>query len=297
MKGLIAAFVLMLGMSFPTLAGTKVLSTIKPLHMIVLEITEGAAEASYLLPASSSPHDFALRPSDVRQLRQADLVFWVGPELEQFFTRIAPSLDTSIAMTEQKSLNLREYEEGYSLDHGDHSHDHTGYDPHLWLGPQQAAQVADIVAQALIEKDPLHQQTYTDNLVSFKANLIKTTQSISESLAPVSDFGYFVFHDAYGYFESQFALENLGHFTVSPDRRPGAKTLISIKNRLKNNDAVCVFREPQFEPAVIESVVRGTDVRIGTLDPVAGDIPAKPGSYYSFLESIAAQYLQCLHDK
>ncbi|WP_087021232.1 zinc ABC transporter substrate-binding protein ZnuA [Thaumasiovibrio subtropicus] len=296
MKGLFGLFVLFFSISFSASAQIKVLSTIKPLHMIVLEISQGAAESEYLLPSGSSPHDFAMRPSDVMKIRQADVVFWVGPELEQFFTRIAPSLSTAIAITEQKDITFREYEEGYHVDHGDHHHDHDGIDPHVWLGPVQAGQIADAVARSLIEKDPLHKQTYLDNLAAFKDKLVKKTQDIETALAPVAEAGYFVFHDAYGYFESQFSLNNLGHFTVAPDRRPGAKTLISIKTRLKEEAAVCVFREPQFEPAVIQSVVRGTNVRVGMLDPVGGDIEAQPGSYFTFLDQMTAQYLQCLHD-
>ncbi|MGR5160230.1 metal ABC transporter solute-binding protein, Zn/Mn family, partial [Vibrio owensii] len=77
--------------------------------------------------------------------------------------------------------------------------------------------------------------------------------------------GYFVFHDAYVYFESRYNLNQLGHVTVSPDRKPGAKTLIHIRKTVGTGDVACVFSEPQFTPAVIESVRRGSDVNSGVL--------------------------------
>ncbi|MBF4301955.1 metal ABC transporter solute-binding protein, Zn/Mn family, partial [Vibrio anguillarum] len=73
------------------------------------------------------------------------------------------------------------------------------------------------------------------------------------------------------------------HFTVSPDRKPGAKTLITIKNSIINNEAKCVFSEPQFTPAVIDTVTRGTKVKTGVLDPLGADIKVKSGSYFELL--------------
>ncbi len=89
-------------------------------------------------------------------------------------------------------------------------------------------------------------------------------------------------------------MNNIGHFTVSPDRKPGAKTLITIRKALSANEAQCVFSEPQFQPAVIESVVRGSDAKIGVLDPLGTDIPVANGSYFVFLKSMGDSFYSCL---
>jgi ABC-type Zn2+ transport system substrate-binding protein/surface adhesin len=68
--------------------------------------------------------------------------------------------------------------------------------------------------------------------------------------------GYFVFHDAYGYFEKHYGLTSLGHFTVNPEIQPGAQRLHEIRTQLVEQKATCVFAEPQFRPAVIEAVAR-----------------------------------------
>ena len=76
----------LLAVSLPVRA-LEVLSTIKPLGFIAAAITDGVSEPNVLLPTGASPHDFSLRPSDIRSINDADLVVWVGPELEGFMTK------------------------------------------------------------------------------------------------------------------------------------------------------------------------------------------------------------------
>ena len=324
----------------------KVVSTVKPVTMIVQELTQGVTSTETLLPAGASPHDYALRPSDARKLNEADLVIWVGPELERFLIKMLDGKENVLTLTAQDSINFRHYgdahddHEGHDHDkhaHEDHDHDkhahddheghdhdkhahddheghdhdkhdhddhkghddhhghsHDGIDPHLWLGPDQAIQAAQVITEKLVSLDPSHQDKFEQNLANFTAEVRAAVASIEQTLSPVSDRGYFVFHDGYGYFEDQFGLNNLGHFTVEPDRRPGAKTLISIRNSLKDKHAKCVFSEPQFSPAVVDSVVRGTGVNIGTLDPMGTDIAYGDGSYVEFLNQLGQSFSQCL---
>ncbi|WP_420812211.1 zinc ABC transporter substrate-binding protein ZnuA [Photobacterium salinisoli] len=284
-----------------------VVTTVHPVNLIVQELVEGAGQSETLLPAGSSPHDYALRPSDVEKLKAADLVVWVGPELESFLTKILSGQENALSLTSQETISFRDYEGHEDHDsheshgghdshegHEGHEHHHDGIDPHLWLGPEQAIQVAKVISAALIEQDPLNRAQYEANLSRFIVSVNDTVQNLKEQLQPVRHKGYYVFHDAYGYFEETFGLHNLGHFTVSPDRRPGAKTLIAIRNTLKKSQVNCIFREPQFSPAVINSVINGSDIKIGTLDPMATDIAPGQGGYVRFLQELGRSFTECL---
>ncbi|MGF1686694.1 zinc ABC transporter substrate-binding protein ZnuA [Photobacterium japonica] len=296
----------------------NVVTTVKPLSMIVQALTKDVTTSDTLLPAGTSPHDYALRPSDARKLHDADLVIWVGPELERFLTKILDGHSNAFALTAQPGIDFRHYgesEQGDSHatashnghDHHDedahaahehsdeaHGHDHEGIDPHVWLGPETALQAANVITQKLIALDPSHKTQYQANLKAFNGEVTSAVTEIEQSLKPLKDKGYFVFHDGYGYFEDQFQLNNLGHFTVEPDRRPGAKTLINIRASLKGAQAQCVFSEPQFTPAVVNSVVRGTDVKVGVLDPMATDIQEGADGYPQFLRQLGQRFVSCL---
>ena len=82
-------------------------------------------------------------------------------------------------------------------------------------------------------QDPANAERYRANLLAFKAKVEAKDKVIAEQMKAVNQKGYFVFHEAYGYWERHYGMSSKGHFTVSPDRRPGAKTLVEIRKALE----------------------------------------------------------------
>ncbi|PFG46020.1 zinc transport system substrate-binding protein [Vibrio sp. ES.051] len=269
-----------------------VLTSIKPIQSLVMELTQGVTSPDVLLQSNTSPHDYALRPSDVKKIAAADLIIWFGYDLEPFLEKVVVDRENILTISQIPELELREFESGHKDDHD--SHDHGSHDPHFWLGINQAKQVARAVTNKLMASDPTNADQYQENLAKFETQINKTDNKIKQQLSPVKNRGYFVFHDAYGYFEERYQLNQLGHFTVSPDRKPGAKTLIQIRQKLNSGQVACVFSEPQFTPAVVDSVMRGSNVAKGELDPLGSTIEVKPGSYFTFLNNMANSFEQCL---
>ncbi|EJL6745127.1 TPA: zinc ABC transporter substrate-binding protein ZnuA [Vibrio alginolyticus] len=272
-----------------------VLTSIKPIQLLVTELTQGVTSPDVLLQSNTSPHDYALRPSDVKKVASADLVIWYGHDLEPFLEKVVSDRSNTLTISQIPNLELREFDSEHNHDHD--GHDHGSHDPHFWLGVSQAQQVAKAVVNQLVSLNPENAAQYQANLKKFELELKDTDQQIKQKLAPVKNKGYFVFHDAYGYFEDRYELNQMGHFTVSPERKPGAKTLIQIRQKLSGGDVACVFSEPQFTPAVVQSVMRGSDVAKGELDPLGSTIEAKPGSYFTFLNNMANSFEQCLNKK
>ncbi|WP_299687135.1 zinc ABC transporter substrate-binding protein [uncultured Vibrio sp.] len=270
-------------------SANTILTSFKPIQMIVTELTQGVSEPDVLMNSNASPHDYALKPSDVSKVSSADMVIWFGPDLEAFLTKVISSNDNVIEIASIPGINLREFGNV-----GHEGHDHGSHDPHFWLGIEQVNVAAKYISARLIESDPDNAMAYQENLDSFLIALKEKQQSIHEQLAPVKDKGYYVFHDAYGYFEQEFELNNLGHFTVSPERKPGAKSLIAIKKALVRDNVQCVFSEPQFTPAVIETVTRGSNAKQGQLDPLGSEVEVKSGSYFDFLQQLTDSYTNCL---
>ncbi|KJY91199.1 zinc ABC transporter substrate-binding protein [Vibrio neptunius] len=272
----------------------EVLTSIKPIQMITYEITQGVSEPDVLLDSNTSPHDYALKPSDVKRIRKADLVVWYGKDLEPFLAKVLEDQKNVLTISEIHGLNLREFSaDGHSHDHD--GHHHGSHDPHFWLGHEQSIKAAEAISQKLAELDPSNKDVYQANYQAFVKNANQYDEKWRAALKPVKDVGYYVFHDAYGYFEQDYGLNHLGQFTVSPERKPGAKTLIKIKKALAKGDAKCVFSEPQFTPAVVESVTRGSQAKQGVLDPIGTGIQVGPGSYFTFIQSITDSFTECLN--
>lgn len=289
-------------------AQAAVVASVKPVGFIASAIADGVTPVEILLPDGASEHDYALRPSDIKRLQDADLVVWVGPEMEAFMTKSAASLPAQKnvemdTLPGVKALLLKggedEEEEHEGHAHGgaeEHEHHHHGeYNMHLWMSPEIARKTAVAIHAKLLELMPQSKDKLDANLQHFEAELSSADAKIGNQLAPVKGKGYFVFHDAYTYFEKHYGLTPLGHFTVNPEIQPGAQRLHQIRTQLVEQKATCVFAEPQFRPAVIEAVARGTKVRSGTLDPLGTNITPGKDSYVTFLSQLSSQYASCLN--
>lgn len=284
-------------------ADAAVVASLKPVGFIASAIADGVTETQVLLPDGASEHDYSLRPSDVKRLQNADLVVWVGPEMEAFMqkpvSKLPEAKQVTIAQLEDvKPLLMKSiHDDDDDHDHAeksDEDHHHGDFNMHLWLSPEIARATAVAIHGKLVELMPQSRAKLDANLKDFEAQLASTETQVGNELAPLKGKGYFVFHDAYGYFEKQFGLTPLGHFTVNPEIQPGAQRLHEIRTQLVEQKATCVFAEPQFRPAVVESVARGTSVRMGTLDPPGTNIKLGKTSYSEFLNQLANQYASCL---
>ena len=300
-KGFCAALLLCIAAK-PALADIEVLASIKPLQLITKAVVGDLGDPEVLIPIGSSPHHYALKPSDRRKLAKAELVVWVGPDLELFLEKtlhsskanalaLLPEDEHAGETAEEHAAHAKEEESGASDHHG---HDHGGVDPHLWLDPMESLHAAEQIAARLVERYPEHKAELEQNLQAFAQRLIKTDRQLKADLAPLSGHGFYVFHDAYDRFMDRYQLNMLGAFTVDPGRPVGTRHLAEIRGQLEANAAVCVFGEPQFKAAVVDAVIADLPVGYGELDPLAQSSDLSVTGYTDFLAYLGQQVQSCL---
>ncbi|MRI33290.1 zinc ABC transporter substrate-binding protein [Endozoicomonas sp. OPT23] len=276
----------------------KVLTSIKPIQLISQAITEGVTTTDVLLPPGASPHSHSLKPSDARKLYDADVMFWIGPDMEVFLEKMlagAPKT-LSVPLMEQSRLSLRKNdEEGEVHEHEEgHHHHHGEYDAHIWLSPDNALAMAKTMSEKLISVDPEHKKQYQENFKKFATNLQQADKNNIARLENYHDQPMFVFHDAYGYLKAHYKLNIVDHFTINPERQPGAKHLAKLRDKLIKAGNSCVFREPQFQPAYIDKIINGTNTNVAVLDPLATEIRVDSTGYINFLNRMVSNIITCL---
>lgn len=178
--------------------------------------------------------------------------------------------------------------------HGHQGHDHGRTDMHIWLDPVNARAMVTAIVATLSEVDPANAPHYRAHGAVLDRRLADLEARLRRELAPVADRRYIVFHDAYRYFEDRFGLNPVGAITVSPDRKPGPRTVYDIRHTIIDAGAACVFSEPQFEPALVRTVVAGTGARTGVLDPLGADREPGPDAYVTLMKNLAASLKECL---
>ncbi len=280
-------------------AGPSVVVSIKPLHSLVAGVTEGVSEPELLLAAGDSPHTYAMRPSEARAVRSADLIVHISPHMETFLEPALAGHDDARSVLTAARLDGVEVigpRQVHASGHDTGSGHRDGHrrDYHLWLDPDNAQAITTAVAERLAALDPEHAEAYRDNAEAQRARIEALDERLRQRLEPVQDEPYVVFHDAYRYFERHYGLEAVGAVTLNPHQPPGAGHLQELRERIRGLGAVCVFSEPQFEPAIVRSLVNGLDARSGELDPLGTDLEAGPDAYFKLLERLADSFRACL---
>jgi len=281
-------------------AEVKVLTSIKPLQLIAAAVQDGVAIPEVLLPPGASPHNYALRPSDVRKVQSVDLLYWIGPDMEGFLPRVLNGRTLpSVAVQDLPGLKLRRFAEdshSHAEEADEHDHDHRpgSLDAHLWLSPVNARVIASKMAADLSAADPANAARYQSNLKAFDERLDALDLRLKARLAGIAGKPYFVFHEAFDYFEDAYGLKHTGVFSVAAEVQPGAQHVAAMRARLQEVGKTCVFSEPPLRPRLAETLVAGLPVKLAELDALGGYTPATAQGYEQVLEKLGNDLAGCL---
>ena len=136
-KSAILALMMLSAAASPAYADVKVVTSIKPVHSLVSAVMQGVGSPGLLVEGAGSPHNYSLKPSQAQQLQEADIVFWMGEELETFLENSIDSIAAnavSVSLLDSHGLSRLPLREGGAFDshdeHGHSGHDEHGHDDH-----------------------------------------------------------------------------------------------------------------------------------------------------------------------
>jgi zinc transport system substrate-binding protein len=295
------------GLGRAVAAPPEVVASIKPVHSLVAAVMAGVGTPALIVAGGASPHLYTLRPSDAEHLASARIVFWIGPIFESFLTRPLAALASRAEIVEldrAPEITLLPAREGGLWEpHADepaHPHptqrDAAGeeMDGHLWLDPANARAIAVIAAARLSAADPANAVRYRENAAALSGRLEALDATLAERLGPLGERPFVVFHDAYQYLTRRYGLAAVGSVTVSPERPPSARRIAAIRAKVAALKARCIFREPQFAPQLVDTVIAGTAARSGVLDPEGSDLAPGPDLYFILMTGLAEGLASCL---
>ncbi len=316
----------------PANAEIKVVASIKPIHSLASYLMDGIAKPDLIVDGYASPHGFAMKPSHAKMLQNADLIFWVGEDLENFLEKPLSSIAKKaekIELMETKGLQVLKFRERNIFDehdHDDHGHDdhgkkeddhdhdhddhgkkeddhddhgHDDHDGHAHGEFDPHIWLDPINAKVMLNEMTLHLiENDPKNEAKYKSNLAKALQEIDKLTIDVmtdlsSSVSSIVFHDAYQYFEERFNVKVLGAFTVNTDVMPGAEQLAEIREIIEHDKVSCVFSEPQFNPDIIKAVAKDMKIKTGVLDPLGATLDPGKDLYFNLIRNMSASFKGC----
>ena len=313
-------------------AETKVVASIKPIHSLASYLMDGINKPGLIVDGYASPHGFALKPSHAKMLQEADIIFWVGEDLENFLEKPLKSVAKKaekIELLEIKGLNKLKFRErnifdghddhGHKEDdhddhgkkeddHDDHGHDdehkEDGHDDHGHEGHAHGEYDPHLwldpsnAKVILKEMDEHLIEKDQKNASVYKNKLKKALKDLDKLTKDVKselnkDFKSIVFHDAYQYFEKRFDVNVLGAFTVNTDVLPGAEQLSEIREIIEHDKVSCVFSEPQFNPDIINAVAKDMNISTGVLDPLGATLNPGKDLYFDLIRNMSKSFKGC----
>ena len=317
----------------PAKAEIKVVASIKPIHSLVSYLMDGVRKPDLIVDGYASPHGFALKPSHAKMLQNADLIFWVGEDLENFLEKPLNSIAKKaekIELLEIKGLTKLKFRERNIFDehddhehddhakkeddHDDHDHDKEGHkednhddhdhDEHGHEGNAHGEYDPHILLDPMNAKVILSEmaehliENDQKNEAKYKANLKKAHKDLDKLTKKVKselnkDFKSIVFHDAYQYFEKRFDINVLGAFTVNTDVMRGAEQLAEIREIIEHDKVSCVFSEPQFNPDIIKAVAKDMNIQTGVIDPLGATLNSGKDLYFDLISNMSKSFKSC----
>lgn len=204
---------------------------------------------------------------------------------------------------ENKELLVVEASQGVKLhaeeehDHEGHSHNHGGYDPHVWLDPHNAKLEMENIKNAFVQADPDNGAYYEANYDKWAKEAEGLDRKYREALADFAGRQVVTAHEAYGYLCSAYGLEQVGIDGLSPDQEPNPKRMADIIDFVRENQIRAVFFEELSGSKTAETVAAETGIRLLALSPLeglSGEELEAGEDYFSVMEKNLEQLLLSL---
>lgn len=251
----------------------RIVSSIKPLQLLVTAIGGDEVESLLLLPPGFSPHDAQLKPSQWQLLDQAELVVWVGPALERF-------LDSALRGREQV-LTLQSVANHRSLQ-----------DPHIWMNIALIAVVAGQLQDRLGQLRPQQKALFSGNARRLMAALQDHHIALAQAFAGQKP-AYLLPHNGYSQFERQYGLAPAAVLSPNDEQMPGTAHIADLRARLLAGEFDCVFREPQQSSRLLARLLSGVAVQVLAIDPMGAGVTNDRLGFEQYYRSLGEAFLAC----
>jgi zinc transport system substrate-binding protein len=262
--------------------GIKIVASFYPLAYFAEEIGGEYVSVTQLIPNNTEIHGWQPSVANIITANQADILIYNGAGLDHWFeedilTSINQSGKTIIETTKDVQL-LENSNEAHEGDHEEEhdEHEHGLYDPHTWICPYIAQQQAEHIYLALIEKDPVHQEYYTQRWNDLEQRFKTIDNAFKNELSSKKKDIIIVNHAAFGYLANRYGFHQHGVIGLSADEQPSASTIASLISIMIEHNISTVYVDPVYSDNYAQTLKStlgsetGQNVQILTLYLMSG---------------------------
>ena len=229
--------------------------SIPPQKFVVDNIGGKYVQAKVMLAPGQSPETFDPSSKKIESLSGAEIYFLIGVPFERTWSKTLQDVNPDIKMVKCYSEEEDEWR---------HSGD---YDPHIWTSPSNMKKIAEMIKDALIDKDPERKSYYENNYNHLISKLDTLDDYIRTTLAERRTDYFIVSHAAWTFYAREYGLKQIA--LESSGRETGPKSLARILNIVKEQNIHTLFVQEQYQTPVAQALAAEMNGSIKMLDPLA----------------------------
>lgn len=270
MKKQFLALFIVIGMN-SLYAKVNAVVSILPQKTFVEAIGGDKVNVSLMVTPGNSPHTYEPKPSQMKEIANANVYFTIGVEFEEAWLPKFTSqnekmevvhIDHSIQKIEMKEHH---HEEKHAIEA--HHDDHEERDPHIWTSPANVKLIAKNIYQSLIKIDPKNKAYYLENYKKLMTHIDETDIEITNLLIDLpTERTFMVFHPAWGYFARDYGLTQIA-IEVS-GKSPKPKQVMLLIKKAKEERVSAVFTAPEFSEKVAQEIANELHIPVIKVSPL-----------------------------
>ncbi len=268
----------------------RVVVSIKPVHAIVASLMQGLDGPELLVDGNKTPYDFKPTQAQREAVKQADLVIWVGPELEGWMPPLLkqrPSREGDVELLSMPSLKILPAR---------YRPDPNARDPYFWLDSRNAIIMADELARILADADPGRAHVYRRNWEKLHDDLRAIDRKLEYGYRGLKGGEALLYFDTLQYFEQAYALRIGTVLTSGPDTPVPAARLLKARADIDSGKYTCLLVEDAWfrKAHQLDLLNHNGKLHIGHLDSFGATLPAGPGLYQKLIARDTRVIEQCI---
>jgi len=250
----------------------NVVTTIKPLHSLLASLMNGVGEPT-LLMKDVTPYDYKPSPTDLKTIKKADLVVWMGPELETSISKEIQAHKNSLEMLAHPDFKVLPKRK-----------DDNARDPFMWLDVRNAEVFVDELYKSLSKIDPDNMEAYKTNRDLLKRDVAGLDRQFEFGFRAIAAGLSWVYHDTQQYFEQSYAFKVRDILAKETGDVADTMKLLKARDDLVNTGPICFFVEEGMKKDNLFMAVDGTKAKVETLDSFAMKLKAGPDLYIKMMQ-------------
>ena len=268
----------------------QVAAAFYPIELVARRVGGDLVEVTNVTPPGGEPHDLELKPSDVRRIKNADLILY-------FAKGFQPAVDGAVAQLSDRTKAV-DLLAGISLKAPPPGEEEElTVDPHVWLDPTLMQRMVDMVTEALVKHLPSKRSELRSRATALKSELTALDGEFTSKLVSCARHEIFTSHAAFAYLADRYGLKQVAITGLSPEAEPSSKRLQEIARKAREAKATTIFFETLISPRVSQAVARIIGAKTAVLDPIEGvepDAAAKGADYFSIMRQNLAHLIEAL---